>query len=71
MRSNIERELELWITAFILSLATIISLSAVGISFWYIWESFEDKSIAVFSILIIVALTIVIRTYLNGGKRAR
>ena len=71
MRSNIERELALWISAFLLSLGIIISLGAIVISFWYVWISFEDKSLASFSILIIGALTVIIKNYLNGGKHVR
>lgn len=71
MRSNIERELELWVTAFILSLAIMISLGAVAVSFWYVWLSFENKILAVFAILIIVTFTVIVRNFLNGGKHVR
>ena len=68
MKSDIGQELELWITSFILSMGIILSLGGVAISFWYIWESFEDKSIAVFSILVIVSTTIVMRNFLKGKQ---
>lgn len=68
MKSDIGQELELWITSFILSMGIILSLGGVAISFWYIWESVEDKSIAVFSILVIVSTTIVMRNFLKGKQ---
>lgn len=68
VKSDIGQELELWVTSFILSMGIILSLGGVAISFWYIWESVEDKSIAVFSILVIVSTTIVMRNFLKGKQ---